>query len=131
MTLSLRLLALSILLLLAACRQSAQPTPAAMSDDLAITLEVAPAPPVVGDTELIVTLRTTAGDAVDDARIAVRGDMNHAGMTPEFGEADGGSDGIYRVPFTWTMGGDWIITVDVTLANGETVSRTFDLSVES
>jgi hypothetical protein len=134
MTLSFRLLTLSILLLLAACRQSAQSTPtpqATAPDDIVITLEVEPAPPAVGDTVLVITVRTAAGEAVDDAAIAVRGDMNHAGMTPVFGEVEGGSDGVYRVPFEWTMGGDWIITVDVTLTNGEIVSRTFDLSVDS
>jgi hypothetical protein len=127
-------LLLLLFFVLTACRQSAQSTPtpeATVPDDIVMTLEVEPAPPAVGDAVLVITVRRAAGEAVDDAAIAVRGDMNHAGMTPAFGEVEGGSDGVYRVPFEWTMGGDWIITVDVTLTNGEIVSRTFDLSVDS
>lgn len=127
-------LLLLALFVLAACRQSAQVTPtteAAAPDDIAVTLEVEPAPPAVGDVVLVIHVRTASGDAIAASSIAVRGDMNHAGMTPVFGEVEGGSDGVYRVPFEWTMGGDWIITVDVTLADGEVVSRTFDLSIES
>jgi len=35
----------------------------------------------------------------------------------------------YAIPFEWTMGGDWVVTVDVTLADGRTASRQFDLSI--
>ena len=127
-------LVIALTLLLCACRQSAQSTPTpetASPDDLVITLEVEPAPPVVGDTTLVISVQTAAGALVSDASVVVRGDMNHAGMSPVFGETDGGTEGIYRVPFEWTMGGDWIITIDVSVAGRETISRSFELSVQS
>ncbi len=60
--------------------------------------------------------------------------MNHAGMTPVLAEpttdeADGNVDGVYHVPFAFTMRGDWIVTVSVVLADGTTFTQDFDLSV--
>ena len=40
------------------------------------------------------------------------------------------SRGVYRVPFQWTMSGDWIVTVAVILPNGETHKKTFDFTVD-
>ena len=61
----------------------------------------------------------------------MRGDMTHAGMQPVSGVAEQGtgSNGEYRVPFYWTMGGDWIVTVNVKLVSGETYTKTFDFTV--
>jgi ABC-type transport system substrate-binding protein len=130
-----RLLLIAVLLLLAACRQSAQstPTPAATAqeDDLEIEMAVEPTPLTVGDAVLVVSLRTSAGEAVEGATVAVHGDMNHAGMAPVLAESSASSDGVHRIPFRWSMGGDWIVTVVVTLMDGREVTRTFEMSVAS
>ena len=84
----------------------------------------------VGQTVLTVWVTDENGEAVDDATVNVRGDMNHAGMVPVLAEAvTGGENGVYRLPFEWTMGGAWIVTVEAVLADGETVSQQFNVSV--
>ena len=115
-----------MLLALAACaRQSREPD----SSGVEISLTPQPEPPVVGDATLLITLADETGNPIEDARLDVKGDMSHAGMEPVLAEVAGGPRGVYVVPFTWTMGGDWFVTVDATLADGTIISRRFDLSV--
>ncbi len=59
--------------------------------------------------------------------------MNHAGMMPVITAAvhdgdDGTADGAYRVPFSFTMLGDWIITAAITQANGSTLHQAIQAS---
>ncbi|MEZ4862277.1 MAG: copper chaperone PCu(A)C [Caldilineaceae bacterium] len=83
---------------------------------------------------LAVQLRDAAGQPIQDATVKLEGNMNHAGMAPVFSDAvqddaDGAADGLYHVPFTFSMLGDWIVTVSAELANGETVTQDIDLTV--
>ncbi len=128
---SLRLLFLGFLLLLAlmagcsrASRQAAPP-PA----DVVLTMAVDPDPARVGEATLIFTLKTTDGRAIPDAKLDIRGDMSHAGMQPVLATADSGPDGVYRVPFRWTMAGDWFVIVQVQLPDGRRFEQRFDLRV--
>jgi hypothetical protein len=57
--------------------------------------------------------------------------MNHAGMVPVLGSGQTDADGLVRVPFEWTMGGDWIVTITAALSDGTSASQTFDFSVAS
>lgn len=117
------LLALPILLI-TGCRDSAQasPTPAAQ-----LMLTVQPDPPSVGAAELLVTVRDLAGAPVVGASVDVRGDMNHAGMQPVLREdvlTD--ANGEARIPFEWTMGGDWYLVVTATLPDSTVVEQRFE-----
>jgi hypothetical protein len=125
------ILALLFLLTLAGCRESAQPTPTPDAASARIALRIDPDPPTVGEAALIITLTDAADQPIDGASVSVRGDMDHAGMQPVFGDAADSRDGVYRVPFVWTMGGGWIVTVSAALPDGTTVSQEFDLSVQS
>ncbi|PJF28257.1 MAG: hypothetical protein CUN53_00990 [Phototrophicales bacterium] len=125
------LLIIILLLTLVGCRESAQPTPTRAPDAPRLILEVDPDPPAVGEAALLITLTAPDGQPIDGAQITVRGDMNHAGMQPVMGLSAGSESGVYRVPFRWTMGGDWIITVTASLPDGAQIVETFDLSVES
>ncbi len=122
-------LLIMLLLLAAGCRQ-ADVTPTA-SASLQIELRVEPAPPAVGDAVLIVTLTGADGQPVSDAAISARGDMSHAGMAPVLADLDTGANGVYRLPFRWTMGGDWFVDITATLPDGTTAARRFDLTVTS
>lgn len=116
------------MVILVGCRQRS-----AISDSpetVQISLNVEPSPPSIGETVLIVTLRDERGNPVEGAVLQVRGDMTHAGMAPEFGEVESSTEGEYRIPFEWTMGGDWILTITATLPSGETVEDTFEVTVE-
>ncbi len=97
--------------------------------DLTIALDY-PEPAAVGETTLLVTLTDASGEPAPDATVNVRGDMTHAGMQPEFGEVGESGDGVYTVPFEWTMGGDWVVTVEVETEEGETAEETFELTVD-
>jgi hypothetical protein len=124
-----RILLSAILMLgLAACRQSAQPTPTTAVE---IDLAVEPTPIAAGDATLVVTLRAADGTPIEGALVSVRGDMNHAGMSPVLGETSAGENGVYRVPFEFTMTGDWIVTVTAALPGGGESAETFDLTVQS
>lgn len=125
------LLILILLLTLVGCRESAQPTPTPAPNAPRLSLEVDPSPPAVGDATLLITLTAPDGQPIDGARISVRGDMNHAGMQPVMGVSAEGEGGIYRVPFRWTMGGDWIVTITASLPDGTQIVENVDLSVRS
>jgi len=101
------------------------------ADDVDMSLAVMPDPPEVGATMLVVTLTDAEGNPIDEASLDIKGDMNHAGMEPVLADVAGGEGGTYEVPFEWTMGGDWVVTVTATLPDERIVSRTFDLSVAS
>lgn len=122
---------LLLLLLSAACGATAEN---AAGSDLQISL--IPAPGGINGAYLQVQLADAAGTPITDAQVQVEGNMNHAGMAPVLvdavrDDADGSSDGIYQLPFQFTMLGDWIITVEVTLADGTTVTRDIEVTAGS
>lgn len=119
------LLALLAVFLLAGCRQP-EPTP---TDTVRIQLAYETEPVRVGQAALVVTLTDAAGQPIADAQVSVRGDMTHAGMVPVLGEGQPQGDGRYRVPFEWTMSGDWFVEVTAVLPNGVTARQRFDLTV--
>ena len=120
------LFALLLVVFLVGCRQQAQTT---TDTSIQIDLRQEPEAPVVGESTLIVTVRDANDQPINDAAVTVRGDMNHAGMTPVIETAKSGTDGEYSLPFEWTMAGDWIVEVTVELASGDVTSQTFDLQV--
>ncbi|MGJ3239566.1 MAG: copper chaperone PCu(A)C [Anaerolineae bacterium] len=110
------------LLILVGCRQTTTTTSNSM-----VTVALDTDAPSVGDATLLVTVSQN-GEPVNDATVSVRGDMNHAGMVPVLPDAvSEGENGLYEIPFEFTMGGDWIITVDVLLPDGETTSITYEV----
>jgi hypothetical protein len=75
-------------------------------------------------------------EPVTDVTVSLEGNMTHAGMAPVLTEsvwdgADGVEDGRYRVPFAFTMLGDWIITVKIEQREGDPLSEDIDLIVTS
>lgn len=120
---------LLLLLLLPGCVRNSQR--AAENTAVAITLQQPLFPPLVGEGTVAVSVTDTAtGEPVNDATVAVKGDMTHAGMTPVLAETSRGQEGVYKMPFTWTMSGDWIVTVTATLADGTQATRAFDVLVD-
>ena len=122
-----RIIALLLcLILFASCRQQSAP---AAEAELNISLEVEPAETTVGDAELLISVTNADGEPVSPASVDVRGDMSHAGMVPVLRADVQGGAGRYRVPFEWTMAGDWTVEVTLTFADESSVSKTFELSV--
>jgi len=122
-----RIIALIMVVILAGCRQQAAQTTEDLSVNIDLRLE--PEDPVVGEAQLQVTVTDGEGIPIEDAKVSVRGDMSHAGMVPVLGETEGGENGVYIVPFEWTMAGDWTVEVNVELSEGITATETFPFSV--
>lgn len=115
---------------MAGCRQ-ATPTPSAPAD-VKLTMRVDPDPPAVGEGTLVITLANADGTPIDGAKVSALGEMDHAGMAPVEDSAKTGQNGEYRVPFSWTMGGGWVVTITAELPNnGGTVTEKFDVFVSA
>ncbi len=83
----------------------------------------------VGPAAVEVSLRSADGTPVENARVSLRGDMNHAGMRPVIVEMREVGRGAYLSDeFRFTMAGDWLLTVTALLPSGEKLERTFDVS---
>lgn len=123
----LRLCLLATLLLIsAACRQEQKPT---ASD---VVLEMAVSDLQVGDTTLTVRASDKQGKALaEPGTLSLRGDMDHAGMTPVLAEAVTAGEGIYTVPFEWTMGGSWRVEASLSLSADEVARQVFRFEIAS
>jgi len=83
--------------------------------------------------EIAIQVTDDSGQPVTDVTVAAEGNMNHAGMVPVLTEsmwdgADGAEDGVYHLPFQFTMMGDWIITVKIERRDGTILTQDFDVS---
>ncbi len=140
---------LLMLVVLSGCRESAQtatvlpedtrslltedtPAPTSVqSATIQVDLSTEPNPPAAGEGYVIVTVTDAAGQPVDVLSLRVRGDMTHAGMIPEFGVAEESANGVNRVPFNFSMGGDWILSVEITMPDESAIEREFNVTVGS
>src|SRR5690349_25023246 len=123
MKLRLLLLMCLLSLIVVGCRQSSEPTP---NPSILVNLRYEPDPPVVGDGVVIIVVRDSLGNPIDNALIHLRGDMSHAGMAPVMYDVNESVNGEYRVAFNWNMSGDWILTVTTVLADGSTTEVLFN-----
>jgi YtkA-like len=89
--------------------------------------EVVPRPPRVGTATITLSVTDATGRPVSGAVVKLEGDMSHAGMSPVFGEARQLEPGRYRTPLKFTMAGDWVILIHLTLPDGRKVERQFDV----
>ncbi len=76
---------------------------------------------------IVLRLTDGSGKAVTGARLALEGNMSHAGMTPVFGEATEIEPGRYRSTLELSMAGDWHVLVHVTLSDGRRGERQFEI----
>jgi hypothetical protein len=109
-------------LFLSGCR--ARPEP---KSDINVEHEVLPDPPVVGRSTITLRVREATGRPLSGARVELEGNMTHAGMRPVFARARESAAGLYWSDFEFTMGGDWVITVRMTLPDGRTLEREFNV----
>jgi copper(I)-binding protein len=115
-----------ILLVFMGCQRAGR-SPEADNDNVQIALQ-----PMPLEETLVVVLTDSSGAPITGATVALEGNMNHAGMIPVLADpiaddADGSVDGRYHLPFTFTMLGDWIVTVTVTQADGSSFSRNLEV----
>ena len=101
----------------------------AASDEPSVELQLRfePSPPEVGQVRATATLRAVDGQPLKGAKIALEGNMNHAGMKPSFAVLAERDPGVYTGELEFTMGGDWFVLATVTLADGSRVERQIDV----
>jgi YtkA-like len=91
--------------------------------DIVIEHKIAPDPPRTGRATITLKLADSAGKPINGARISLEGNMSHAGMRPVFSDARELEAGRYEAPLEFTMSGDWIILVNLTLPDGRKLQR--------
>lgn len=85
----------------------------------AMTLTLAPDPPVAGETTLGIALSDDGG-AVEDATLTVTPWMPmHGHGVSEDPVVRGAGGGDYTADFAWSMPGEWEVTIDVDAAGVE------------
>lgn len=94
---------------------------------LSIDSEISPQPPRVGGASITVRVSDSAGNPISGASVRIEGNMTHAGMAPSFSTAAETAPGRYIAPFDFSMSGDWIILVHLTLPNGEKLEKQFEI----
>lgn len=113
-------------LLISACSRS----PVDEAPEIIVEMETIPSPAKTGDALLMIQLTDPQGQAIGDFTIDVRGDMSHAGMAPVIVTQAKAEQGMYTVPFEWTMAGDWFIAIKAQLPDGRTLMRTLPIHVK-
>jgi hypothetical protein len=95
---------------------------------IGVAWELAPDPPAMGESTFFFTLTdSTTGSPVAGATVRLEGNMNHAGMKPVFSTAREIAPGQYEAPIEFTMGGDWFVSLEATLADGRVLHRQVDV----
>jgi hypothetical protein len=95
--------------------------------DVSVELKVAPEPAKVGPAQVTLVVKDADDKPVQGATLKLEGNMAHAGMKPVFADAREEKAGLYRAGLEFTMGGDWFILVDGTLANGRSFRKKIDV----
>ena len=108
---------------LSGCQKAAESVP-----DIVVKSEIAPQPPKVGPATVTLKLTDSSGAARNGAQVNLEGNMSHAGMRPVFSEAKEIEPGLYRAPIEFTMAGDWVLTIHITLPGGRQVERQVEVN---
>jgi hypothetical protein len=95
---------------------------------IVIEPEIAPWPARIGLATVTLRLSGAGGQPLRQARIALEADMSHPGMRPEFGEARELAAGRYQGRLAFTMAGDWVVLMRVTLPGGQKLERQMEVS---
>ena len=114
--------ACAAVLLIAACHKAGESAPV-----ITIESEIAPQPARVGVATITLRLADGSAKPVTGARIALEGNMSHAGMGPAFSNAKEIAPGRYQAPLELSMGGDWVVLVHLTLSDGRKLERQFEI----
>jgi hypothetical protein len=76
---------------------------------------------------ITIKLTDASGKAVAGARVALEGNMSHAGMAPVLADAKETGPGRYQSRMKLMMAGDWYVIVHVTLPDGRALDQQFEI----
>ena len=101
--------------------------PVESPDLFTVEHEISPAPARVGTSTFTFKLADAGGKPITGARVTVEADMSHAGMSPVFADAKEEQPGRYQVRLNFSMAGDWVILLHVTLTGGKKLERQIEV----
>jgi hypothetical protein len=101
--------------------------PAVQTDQTDVVWTLRPATAVVGPAILTIRINAQSGPLTGGA-VKLEAHMSHAGMAPVLATATEPSPGVYEVPFTFTMAGDWVLLISGVLPDGRRVERRIDVA---
>ena len=107
------------------CSACGSAEPIEQQPDVAWTLS--PPTSIVGPAILNIHINGRSGPVIG-AIVKLEGHMSHAGMAPVLATATESAPGVYEVPFTFTMAGDWVLLVSGVLPDGSRVERRIDVA---
>lgn len=114
-------------LVIGGCRK-----PADSPQGISVEETIAPQPVRTGEETISIRLADRDRQPLTRAHIQVEGDMDHPGMAPVFSDAKETAPGSYRASLTFSMGGDWVVLLHMTLADGRKIERQWSVKgVES
>ena len=106
-----------------ACRKQTASVPV-----IAIERHIAPWPARVGPATVTLKMSNPAGKPVAGASVKLEADMSHPGMRPEFGDARETGTGQYQGALNFTMPGDWVVLMHITLPDGQKLERQMEVN---
>ena len=106
----------------AGCRRAAD-----LSQGISIQEQITPQPVRVGDAMMSVRLSDRSAAPIAKAVIVVEAEMNHPGMAPVFKAATETEPGHYQAGVPFSMAGDWVVLLHITLADGKKMERQIDV----
>ncbi len=102
-----------LLVLLAACGSAGAPVDTVSSKPVNIKVETSPAPAMMGDMEVILTITDASGNPIEGAQVDVSADhTDMTGMTMGGPTSEQGG-GRYAINANFSMSGNWVLTVYV------------------
>jgi len=113
--------ALGCAALITACRKPGG------SPEIGVEQQIAPWPPRVGTATVTLRISGPGDSTIGGAHVTLEGDMSHPGMRPEFGLANEIAPGRYQGRLVFSMAGDWVILIHITLPDGRSVERQMDV----
>lgn len=97
------------------------------AEDVKVDFTLQPRPLRVGPATATIQLTDKGGQPLRGAALKLEGNMNHAGMKPVFADVKEVGPGKYEGTLELSMGGDWFVLIDGTLADGRKLKRKVDV----
>jgi YtkA-like len=90
---------------------------------ITIENEIRPQPVRVGAATITLKLADTRPRPIAGAKVSLEAAMSHPGMAPVFGDTQEVASGKYEGTIQFTMAGDWVILLHITLPDGKKIER--------
>lgn len=95
-----------------------------------ITLSTNPNPPHIGQTTFMVSVKDKNGKPVDNAKVNFTINMTSMNMGSQQGSATSQGNGNYSAAGRFSMGGPWRVSTQITMPDGGSMNKDFDLNVQ-